>query len=74
MAYNGGPGRTSQYLKAQARGEEYQISEEMRTYPSKVMSKYKRLLVKTGQKQANAHKLFRVSDAPLMVASFGKQP
>jgi soluble lytic murein transglycosylase-like protein len=74
MAYNGGPGRTSQYLKAQAIGEDYPISDEMRTYPGKVMSKYKRLLAKTGQKPANAHKLFRVTDAPVSMASIGKQP
>jgi soluble lytic murein transglycosylase-like protein len=74
MAYNGGPGRTSQYLKAQAAGDYYPISDEMRNYPWKVMSKYKRLLAKTGQKPANAHKLFRVSNTPTMVASIGKQP
>jgi soluble lytic murein transglycosylase-like protein len=74
MAYNGGPSRTSQYLKAQATGDYYPISHEMQTYPGKVMSKYKRLLAKTGQKPANAHKLFRVSDALMPVASIGKQP
>lgn len=74
MAYNGGPGRTTQYLKAQAMGDYYPISDEMRTYPYKVMSKYKRLLVKTGQNSAHAHKLFKVPNTPLTVASIGKQP
>jgi len=74
MAYNGGPGTTSKYLKAQAEGEEYPISHEMRTYPGKVMANYKRLLAKTGHKPVLAGKLFRIANTPLMVASIDKQP
>ena len=74
MAYNGGPGKAGRYLKAQAAGDDYPIPDEMRTYPHKVMSKYKRLLAKTGQKPTLAHKLFKVSNTPVMVASVGKQP
>jgi soluble lytic murein transglycosylase-like protein len=74
MAYNGGPSRATRYLNAQVRGEDYPISDEMRNYPHKVMSKYKRLLAKVGQKPANAHKLFRGAAGPVMVASAGKQP
>lgn len=74
MAYNGGPGKTSQYLEALARGDEYPISDEMRTYPGKVMANYKRLLAKTGHKPAQAGKLFRTPNKSLMVASIDKQP
>lgn len=65
MAYNGGPGQATNYLKAQAQGDEYPISHEMRTYPGKVMGNYKKLLTKTGQKPQQAHKLFKVSTTPI---------
>ncbi len=66
MAYNGGPSKTSKYLRAQAEGDEYPISHEMRSYPGKVMGNYKKLLVKTGQKPQQAHKLFKVSNTPIL--------
>lgn len=66
MAYNGGPGKTSQYLRAQSRGEEYQIPYEMQAYPGKVMKNYKKLLVKTGQKTQHAHKLFKATNTPIL--------
>jgi hypothetical protein len=74
MAYNGGPSRTAKYLNAQAVGEDYPISEEMRTYPRKVMSKYKRLLAKAGHRPTDAHKLFKVPNKPVSRPSIGKQP
>jgi hypothetical protein len=69
MAYNGGPGTAGRYIRARDAGDDVEaFSWEMRSYPHKVMSNYKRLLAKTGQKPALAHKLYLAAKPKIVVA------
>jgi soluble lytic murein transglycosylase-like protein len=71
MAYNGGPGGASRYIKAvQAKEDTSGFKSEMIEYPGKVMGKYKQLLAKNGKDPRKANKLFRENaPVPMMVAT-----
>ncbi len=61
MAYNGGPRNATNYLKAFYAGNDLSgFSDEMRSYPGKVMGKYAKLLARNGKNPKLAHKLYRV--------------
>ena len=61
MAYNGGPGNASAYLRAVQEGWDVEeFSSEMKNYPAKVMGKYAKLLIKNGRNPKAARTLYRI--------------